>query len=264
MCGDGANDCGALKAAHAGIALTDSEASVASPFTSKDSSMSCVPELIRQGRAALVTSFGIFKYMAAYSLCQFISVMLLYDASTNLTDFQFLYIDLFLICSLSAVFGYTDPHPGPLYKRPPLMSLLSPSPIGSLLIQTALIGLFQGLSMVVLKEQDWFVPYMDQHNVTGLETGEYACHENYAVFSVSMLQYVVLALAYAKGRPYRKPFYTNYWFVGALVASTGFSLYAMIEPDPAIRDWLELEMPPFDFRMIILGLSAAQVSHFCL
>jgi cation-transporting P-type ATPase 13A2 len=202
--------------------------------------------------------------MTAYSLCQFISVMLLYDTSTTLTGFHSLYIDLFLICPLSTVFGYTDPHPGPLYKRPPFMSLLSPSPIGSLLIQTALIGLFQRLSMVVLKQQDWLITYMEQHNITGLETGLYACHENYAVFSVSMFQYVVLALAYANGWPYRKAFYTNFWLVGALVVSTGFALYAMIEPDPTIRDWLELEMLPFDFRMIILGLSAAQVSYFGL
>lgn len=97
MCGDGANDCGALKAAHIGISLSEAESSVASPFTSKVANISCVPTVIREGRAALVTSFGIFKYMAAYSLCQFVSVMILYSIDSNLTDFQYLYIDLFMI-----------------------------------------------------------------------------------------------------------------------------------------------------------------------
>ena len=35
MCGDGGNDCGALRAAHAGLALSDAEASLISPFTSQ-------------------------------------------------------------------------------------------------------------------------------------------------------------------------------------------------------------------------------------
>ena len=261
MCGDGANDCGALKAAHAGIALTDSEASVASPFTSKDSSISCVPELIRQGRAALVTSFGIFKYMAAYSLCQFISIVFLKTIGTNLTDFQYLYIDLFLTCSLSAVFGLTHPHPGPLYKRPPLMSLISLAPIASLLIQVFLIALFQGSSIIAIYQQDWFETYRATHNVSALISGDFPCHEDYAIFTVSIFQYIFLALAFSKGKPYRKPFITNGFFVLLLVAATAFSLFILIEPSEVIRNWLELKMPPFNFRMIVLGIVGLYVSY---
>ncbi|PIO34757.1 hypothetical protein AB205_0044840 [Aquarana catesbeiana] len=47
MCGDGANDCGALKMAHVGISLSEQEASVASPFTSKTQNIECVPQLLK-------------------------------------------------------------------------------------------------------------------------------------------------------------------------------------------------------------------------
>lgn len=63
MCGDGANDCAALKAADVGISLSEAEASVAAPFTSNTPDISCVIEIIKEGRAALATSFSCFKYM---------------------------------------------------------------------------------------------------------------------------------------------------------------------------------------------------------
>jgi cation-transporting ATPase 13A3/4/5 len=101
MCGDGTNDCGALKAADVGISLSEAEASVAAPFTSKVKNISCVKELISEGRAALVTSLSCFKYMAAYSFTEYCSVMLLYSIAGNLSDFQYLTIDLIIILPLS-------------------------------------------------------------------------------------------------------------------------------------------------------------------
>jgi len=57
MCGDGANDCSALKSAAVGISLSDAEASIAAPFTSKVQDISCVITLLIEGKAAITTSF---------------------------------------------------------------------------------------------------------------------------------------------------------------------------------------------------------------
>jgi len=65
FCGDGANDCGALKAADVGLSLSEAEASVAAPFTSRQPDIRCFLEVIKEGRASLVTSFSCFKFMYA-------------------------------------------------------------------------------------------------------------------------------------------------------------------------------------------------------
>jgi cation-transporting ATPase 13A3/4/5 len=100
MCGDGANDCGALKAADVGISLSEAEASIAAPFTSKVQNVSCVPILIKEGRAALSTSFSCFKFMSLYSLTEFTAVVLQYSYVGNMGDLQYLFLDLFLALPL--------------------------------------------------------------------------------------------------------------------------------------------------------------------
>lgn len=57
MCGDGANDCGALKQADMGVSLSEAEASIAAPFTSQIQDISSVVIVLREGRCALTTSF---------------------------------------------------------------------------------------------------------------------------------------------------------------------------------------------------------------
>ena len=67
FCGDGANDCGALKAAMVGVSLSESEASIAAPFTYQRPNIECVPALLSEGRSSLVTSFQLFRYISMYT-----------------------------------------------------------------------------------------------------------------------------------------------------------------------------------------------------
>lgn len=107
MCGDGANDCGALKSAAVGISLSEAEASIAAPFTSKVQDIRCVVQLLIEGKAALTTSFQAFKFIELYSVIQLVSCTLLYAVGSNITDTQFLYIDLVALVPLSVVQAWT-------------------------------------------------------------------------------------------------------------------------------------------------------------
>jgi len=96
FCGDGANDCGALKAADVGVSLSEAEASVAAPFTSRSPDISCMVDIIKEGRAALVTSFSCFKYMALYSMIQFTTVTLVSRMRCVVARFGLLTVALLL------------------------------------------------------------------------------------------------------------------------------------------------------------------------
>lgn len=265
MCGDGANDCGALKAAHAGISLSEAEASVASPFTSGNPNISCVPTLIREGRCALVTSFGIFKYMAAYSLTQFVSIMILYSIDSNLTDLQFLWIDLFLITVFAIFFGRTESYKGPLAAYSPPSALLSIAPIMSIVIHMATVIGFQTFCFFYVQDQPWFVPF---NTTTSDEI--YAGHENYAVFSVSQFQYIMLALVFSRGPPFRQHVYSNYLLSGSLLIMTVLSVILTVSPPVFIIDTFELVLPPegnthadlFRWQMVLISLLYSALAVF--
>ena len=292
MCGDGANDCGALKAAHSGISLSEAEASVASPFTSKTPDISCVPVLIKEGRAALVTSFGIFKYMAGYSITQFVSVMILYEIYSNLSDTQYLYIDLFIITTLAGVFGLNRTYDGPLANRPPENSLISVLPLFSLLSQLSIVIGFQVAAYFLTTSQSWFVGFdyenpcyngtaaEAQFNQSGLmelekcdpEEDPVASYENYSLFVVSQFQYIILAIAFAKGSPYRKSIFHNIPLILDILVLVAFSLYLALGPHLLFINGFitgfELFLPPeefFDYRLLLLGLVAANgiICIFC-
>ncbi|XP_071454633.1 polyamine-transporting ATPase 13A3-like isoform X2 [Hetaerina americana] len=254
MCGDGANDCGALKAAHIGISLSEAEASVAAPFTSKVPNVTCVPAVVREGRCALVTSFAVFKYMALYSMVQFISVLLLYSHKTNLGNTQFLYIDLVVTTSLAVSMGRTGPVEEQLVKARPTATLASAATIIPVLLQTTLAACFQYGAILFLSTQKWFMPVMptDHEEIV-------MCWENTVVFCVSSFQYLILAAVFSKGKPHRKPLYTNTWLLVSIMFLTFSTLLLTLFPLEPIASFFELEkfsgeIQEMYFRFYLLGL----------
>ncbi|BEI83020.1 hypothetical protein CcaverHIS002_0308880 [Cutaneotrichosporon cavernicola] len=253
FCGDGANDCGALKAADVGVSLSEAEASVAAPFTSRTPDISCVAEIIREGRCALVTSFSCFKYMALYSLIQFTTVTLLYSFASSLGDFQFLFIDLFIIIPIAVAMGRTLPYPKIFQKRP-TASLVSKKVLTSIIGQTIINAGIQGLVFLWVQRQPFYeAPVV---NPDELETFNY---ENTALFLVSCFQYILVAGVFSVGPPYRMPMYSNPSLMACLVALTSFSVYALLAPSKAVALVLDLIDLPSYFKLQLLGVAIVNV-----
>lgn len=249
MCGDGANDCGALKTADVGISLSEAESSVASPFTSQQADIACVPKVIKEGRAALVTAFGLFKYMVLYSLLECFSTLILFTYNSSLSDFQFLFIDIFLIVVFAFFFGQTKPYKGRLSPKAPNPSLLSTIPLLSMLFQVLLMCSVQIISAKLIGMFPWHEP----HSVPGRESRTY---ENYAVYTVSQFQYITLAVTFSFGKPYREPIYKNIPLFSSLVLMTLVSSYITVYPSAFISNVFELKLPPtMDSRFLILCLA---------
>ncbi|XP_053516139.1 polyamine-transporting ATPase 13A2 isoform X1 [Artibeus jamaicensis] len=251
MCGDGANDCGALKAADVGISLSQAEASVVSPFTSSVASIECVPMVIREGRCSLDTSFSVFKFMALYSLTQFISVLILYTINTNLGDVQFLVIDLVITATVAVLMSRTGPAPVLGRARPP-GALLSVPVLSSLLLQVALVAGVQLGGYFLTLAQPWFQPL----NETVPAPDNLPNYENTVVFSLSSFQYLILAAAVSKGAPFRQPLYTNVPFLVAL-ALLGSVLVCLLLVPGLLQGPLTLSnINDTCFKLLLLGLVA--------
>uniref|UniRef100_A0A672UTY7 ATPase cation transporting 13A2 n=1 Tax=Strigops habroptila TaxID=2489341 RepID=A0A672UTY7_STRHB len=252
MCGDGANDCGALKAADVGISLSEAEASVASPFTSHVANIECVPTVIREGRCSLVTSFGVFKYMALYSLVQFVCVLLLYTINTNLSDFQFLFFDLIITTTVAVLMGRTGPAQELGVERPQ-GALISVLVLGSLLLQTALLITVQVLSYFITVSQSWYVPL----NSTVTAPQNLPNYENTVLFCVTGFQYLILAVAMSKGYPFREPLYANALFLVVLILLFGLMIWLTLYPLGFPKTLLKLQgIDDLNFKLLLLGIAA--------
>ncbi|KAL2114590.1 hypothetical protein VUR80DRAFT_4573 [Thermomyces stellatus] len=250
FCGDGANDCGALKAADVGISLSEAEASVAAPFTSRVFDIRCVPEIIREGRASLVTSFSCFKYMSLYSAIQFTSVSFLYASASNLGDFQFLYIDLFLILPIAIFMSWAGPYPA-LCKKRPTANLVSRKVLIPLLGHMAISIVIQTITYLTVRTQDWYIPPKKGQMKSNIRNSE-----NTTLFLVSCFEYIFSGVVLNAGRPFRQPITHNWPFLGTVIITLLVTLHMVLGPARPVKKLMQLTKPQWDFQlfMVFLGI----------
>ncbi|NWU18098.1 AT134 ATPase, partial [Cephalopterus ornatus] len=278
MCGDGANDCGALKVAHAGISLSEQEASVASPFTSRTPSIACVPELIREGRAALVTSFCMFKYMALYSTIQYLGVLLLYWQLNSFGNYQFLFQDLAITTVIGMTMSFTGAYPKLVPYRPP-SQLISPPLLLSVVLNILFSLSMQIFGFVVVQEQPWYSKtdihraclsiknHMENSSYSlglhGVRDGAheqtdngYRSYENTTVWLLSTINCLIVALVFSKGKPFRQPIYTNYVFILVLIGQLGICLFLVFADIDDLYSKMDLVCTPTTWRIFMVIMLA--------
>ncbi|XP_006898602.1 PREDICTED: probable cation-transporting ATPase 13A4 [Elephantulus edwardii] len=273
MCGDGANDCGALKMAHVGISLSQQEASVASPFTSKTPNIECVPHLIKEGRAALVTSFCMFKYMALYSMIQYVGVLLLYWNTNSLSNYQFLFQDLAITTLIGITMSLNGAYPKLVPFRP-AGRLVSPPLLLSVILNILFSLVMHIVGFVLVQKQPWYSTEMvsacpvKNESISKLtisptapgkmeSNGTYPSIENTTIWFLGTINCIIVALVFSKGKPFRQPIYKNYVFVLVLIIQLGVCLFILFANIPELYRCLDLVCTPTLWRVyVVIMLSA--------
>lgn len=256
MCGDGANDCIALRAAHVGVSLSEAEASVSAPFTSSTPSIECIPSLLREGRSSLATSFQLFRFMALYSMTQFTTAILVTFNKSFLGNWQYLYEDLWIVFPLVILLGQSR-SAKKLSKKRPSGRLFSVINLSTTMTHIALSVAFQIFVYVRLHKKAWYYEIDNKHN------DQY--DSNSSIFATSSLfvyanfQYLTEAFMFSLGRQWKQAIYTNYYFCAWWGVNLATSLYLILQYQEYISSFFQVLWLPLQWRYEMMIIAAVNV-----
>jgi len=149
MCGDGANDCGALLTADVGISVRSTKGnSVTAHFYSEEESISCIEVIIKNGRACIENCLIIYKFMTIYAFLEQCGGILLLTIKKDFTDNQYLFMDLIVLIVIMVA-----------CKTGPCHTLRKEVPPQTLINAKFLISTF-GNTMILVVNQIGFFYYL--------------------------------------------------------------------------------------------------------
>lgn len=232
MCGDGGNDCGGLRAAHAGLALSDAEASMVSPFaTGRDGkSLITVVDLIREGRACLATNLATFQYFVVYGfVLTLIRTLIAIDGALSLGEYVWVTMDVGI--GMIMVWTMTQSKPtAELCNYRPTATLLGTRTVGAIVVPI-LSSLFTLWAVeALLWSKDWYVQLKPLDDLHLLPSQWMLRGDNYdsgAAMITLMLTLANTAYVNTYGGRFRQNVIWN-WGVNAVYAAFLFLLFWLL------------------------------------
>jgi len=236
MCGDGGNDCGALKTAHVGIALSDAEASIVAPFTSLDKTITSVVDVLLEGRCALASAVACYKYIIIYGQVE--TLLQMTTAYLGITFAEWCWVFMDGIWTVSMAFSLPLSRPAEkLSPTRPTASVLGLQTLSSVCGILLINFLFQVSALAYLWQQDWFACRMwekdDLSNV--LIIGDN--YESEVLFLVGGSQYITSAMAFNFGYEFRGNWFRNYMFVALITVYCTIMIYITFTPGELSCIW---------------------------
>ncbi|XXQ35489.1 Cation-transporting P-type ATPase N-terminal domain-containing protein [Plasmodiophora brassicae] len=224
MCGDGGNDCGALQTAHAGIALSEGDASIASPFSATtDSIMSCV-DLVSFGRSALSINLSLYKFAVLYGETMLFAEFFAYYFTVILPILVWAYLDGPVLIGMAWAISQALPA-ADMAPRRPTARVLGLETVSAVVGTIGINIVFMIGGLAWLYNQDFM--HCRQFNAEGIDTFEWwKLQDNYEasfISIVSMFQCLWVAFIMTLGGEYRQRWYRN-----RTVLVVGAALFAFL------------------------------------
>jgi len=210
-----------------GIALSEAEASVVSPFTSHSKSVQSVVDLLREGRGSLATAFASYKFLIMYGQTFSVIKLVAYYFGAVIAPASLVTIDGVAVILLSYLITKAEPMPE-LRRERPTSSLLSMSTIFSV-VGYHLVNVTVMVSCLHLatSSQDYkrFPASYSWSNRWWELSNNW---EATVIFTTVFPQFITSALIFSFGAQFRRGLHHNVLLILAWVALFGLNSFLLL------------------------------------
>ena len=229
MCGDGGNDCGALRTAHTGVALSKADASMVSPFTAKTKTVTAVVDLLREGRGALHTSIAAYKFLITYGLLFSVLKLSFYYFGVIMCQMAYFMTEGIAIIALPYAMTLSLPATV-LGTRRPSHGLLSSITTSSVLGLWAINTAFTVGALFYMRASPDYVRWPAQNAVGAAWWTMGDNWESTVLFFMTFSQFITSGLVFSFGAHFNRTIFRNWLLCAVWGGLFGLTVYLLLSP----------------------------------